>query len=163
MSPLSGAPRLIPIGKGLAYQDVAEAMSDIGDTASEVFVVNNNAQPISKESKATGSGKVQMQESVSSGLNLVEGADQAAQLCELESNLRKAEARIKELEHLSELKDALDEHERNLNAREESLVRMEDELMNRMNQYMEQLAELEQREDNVAERESRACENRNSA
>jgi TolA-binding protein len=163
MSPLSGAPRLIPIGKGLEYQDVNEAMSDFGDTASEVFVVDANASSGSKISRVVESGKARKQEITDAGVSGAGEASVAAQVSELQAKLEQAEAKIRELEHLSELKDALDQHESNLASREQSLVRMEDELMDRMNQYMEQLAELEQREDNLAERESRACENRNSA
>lgn len=147
-SPLSGAPRLIPIGKGLDYETVDAALADFEATASQTFLVDATV-PIDEVANALKPKNDSLGNSYGKG-EVVE----SERVRELTKQLKEAEARIAELIHLEDLKKALDEHEADLNSREESLVRMEDELMQRMHLYLERVAEVEQREDNLAAREA---------
>ena len=138
-SPLSGVPRLVPVGRGLEFESVEAAVAVFGSTASTVFSVDCRLKADSAVSTRQRDGNG----------NRVANTE----LLLLRAKLKQAEDRVKELEEVSELRRILDEHEQNLNAREESLMRMEDELMMRMHKYMEQMAELEQREETLVQRE----------
>lgn len=140
-SPLSGVPRLVPVGKGLEYETVESALAKFVSTASTVFQLDCSAKA----------------ETDTDAVNAVEQAakdvEVTSELLVLREELKRAKARIVELQEVAELRRILDQHEQHLNAREQSLMKMEDELMMRMHKHMEQMAELEQREETLGQRE----------
>lgn len=162
-SPLSGAPRLLPIGSGLEYESTEDALVKFGDSASDILFVDVNAERGRTQNGESGafdsSGQpssrfVEKEKSVAYR-GAAKTGTQSISIAGLKIKLEQAESRIRDLEYLDELRTALEEHESNLNSREEELMKMEDELMARMNNYMERVALVEQREDDVAEREVR--------
>lgn len=145
-SPLTGSPRLVPIGEALDFSNVESAMATYGSTASQILSVDCAAARNRKvEQSHSESGVAEL-----TSMRQVDGNE----IAKLRERLNAAEAKAEELARLKELQEGLIEHEENLNSRELALMRMEDELMDRMNRYTEQMAEIEQREENLASREA---------